>query len=375
MEHCRAAERALVTSLILGDADACDFTGRLRASDFADPAAGLLFEVALASGRAAGEIGRELPVLLRREGVLRSDGYPLSELLSWMPQVPTPAHPNAWAALVVAGSLARQVQASGIRLVQCAERAHECGGGPGRVLAMAEAQRAAVRSALRRWHELPASWRDSLPPGVVAAGSVLPSSTVPPQAHGGASAGRERELLAGLAAAPKLLGRIPWLRESDFSEPSCGVVFGALRRLHEFGHPVDAITLALATSRTEPVPGIESPAAVAAALRPEQAFPSAVPFLARQVLERGIVTAAKQVGEDLVGLARGSSAEAGLGAPMLAAATERLEQLRPHHLRLHNAKQASASVRSSVRSPVGITPATCQLPAPARPDVLDRSAG
>jgi hypothetical protein len=314
--------------------------------------------------------------LLRRQGVLRSDGYPLSELLGWMPQVPTPAHPTAWAALVVAGSLARQVEASGVRLVQCAERALECGGGPGRVLAMAEAQRATLRSAVRRWNDLPALWRDSLPPSEAVPDPATQVPAMAPQAPGEcASAGRERELLAGLVAAPKLLGRIPWLRESDFSDPPCGVVFGALRRLYEFGHPVDAITLALATSRTEAVAGVESPAEVAAALRPEQAFPSAVPFLARQVLERAIVTATRQAGEDLVGLARGSSADAGLGAPMLAAATARLEQLRPHHLRLHNAKLAIADARSSVRAPVRVTPAIRQLPAPGRPDVLDRTVG
>ena len=375
MEHCRAAERALITSLILGDADPAELKGRLRASDFADPAAALLFEAALASGRAGGATGQELPALLRRQGVLRGDGYPLSELLSWMHRVPTPAHPTAWAALVVAGSLARQVQASGVRLLQCAERAHECGGSPGRVLAMAEAQRAALRSALRRWNELPAPWRDTLPRNDVVAASVHPAPAGAPQADGDwASAGRERELLAGLVAAPKLLGRIPWLRESDFSDPACGDVFGALRRLREFGHPVDAITLALATSRTAGVAGAESPAEVAAALRPEQAFPSAVPFLARQVLERGIVTAAKQVGEHLVGLASGSSADAGPGAPMLTAATARLEQLRPQHLRLHNAKQASARVRSYVR-PVRSAPATQQGLTTGRPDALDRSAG
>jgi hypothetical protein len=291
-----------------------------------------------------------------------------------MPRVPTPVHPTAWAALVVAGSLARQVQASGVRLRQCAERAHECGR-PGWVLAMAEAQRAALRSALRRWNDLPAPWRDSLPPNDVVAASVSPGTAVAPQAVGDwAGAGRERELLAGLVAAPKLLGRIPWLRESDFSDPACGVVFGVLRRLHEFGHSVDAITLALATSRTERVAGVESPAEVAAALRPDQAFPSAVPFLARQVLERGIVTAVRQAGEDLVGLARGSVADASPGAQMLTAATARLEQLRPHHLRLHNAKQASAPVRSSVR-PVRSAPATRQGLTTGRPDALDRSAG
>jgi hypothetical protein len=76
MEHSRAAEQALVTALVLGEADPRDLTGRVRVSDVTDPAAAVLFEAAL-HAEPTRPVADQLPVLLRREGRLRSDGYPI----------------------------------------------------------------------------------------------------------------------------------------------------------------------------------------------------------------------------------------------------------------------------------------------------------
>jgi hypothetical protein len=47
MEYFRAAERALVTALVLGDADPLEFSGRLSAADFTDPAAAVIFRAVM----------------------------------------------------------------------------------------------------------------------------------------------------------------------------------------------------------------------------------------------------------------------------------------------------------------------------------------
>lgn len=206
MEHFRAAERLLVTALVLGQADRADLAGRVRSADFTDPAAGVLFDVVMQP-----EVGpwcpEDLPVVLQRREMLRQDGYPISHLLEWMSRLPVPIHPEAWATLVVAGTLCRQVHASGVRLQQCADAALEGRHAPGRVLAEVAAQHAALASSRNRWERLPARWRDTLPPN-----RFIPA--LPPHPRPGAGggepegAGRERELLAGLVAAPQLLGRM-----------------------------------------------------------------------------------------------------------------------------------------------------------------------
>ena len=115
IEHCRPAERAVVAALALGLMDAREFAGRLHPSDFTDPAAGECFAAALESPLPASS-SHVLPELLRRRGRLRGDGYPVRELLEWLPLLPAPVHPEAWATLIVAGSLGRVAQACGLRL-------------------------------------------------------------------------------------------------------------------------------------------------------------------------------------------------------------------------------------------------------------------
>src|SRR5688572_26739540 len=110
MDLSRAAEAVLVSALVLGGADPADRSAGVRPGDFTDPAAAVMFEVALGAGRSAGpKAVADLPQVLRAEGLLRRDGYPISSLLEWIPRLPTPVHPEAWATLIVAGALARQV--------------------------------------------------------------------------------------------------------------------------------------------------------------------------------------------------------------------------------------------------------------------------
>jgi replicative DNA helicase len=340
MEHFRAAERALVAALVLGDADRLELSGRLRESDFTDPAAAVLFRVAMDAERPI--VATELPGLLQRQGLLRRDGYPLSELLDWLPRLPVPVHPEAWATLIVAGTLARQVNASGVRLLQAVEIGREGTWPVGKVLAMAEAQRASLASGCHRWEALPARWRDTMPSRSVLApaaleriGLELAHELTEPELERGA--GRERVLLAGLVAAPQLLGRIPWLRDEDFTDPACGSVYGAIRRVHERGGAVDIVTLPALCDGSQVGWSGQSPAEVARELRPDAAVPTTVPFLSRMVLGDALLRGVERTGRELVALAEAPAGAGGLGSGLLTAAQDRLEALRPFAARWEEA--------------------------------------
>lgn len=370
MDLSRAAERALVSALVIREADPTDLSGRLRPEDFTDPCAALLFDAALDAGRSGGlKAVADLPRVLRAQGALRRDGYPISPLLEWMPRLPAPAHPEAWATLIVSGALTRQVQASGVRLLQSVDAAKEHAHGPGRVLAMAAAQRAAVSSAVRRWDELPAQWRASLP----AAAEPQRVATGPDDRRGEpAGSAREQVLLAGLVAAPQLIGRLAWLDGTDFSDRACGKLFGTLRRLHEFGYSVDVVTLAAAADPAPAGPDGLSPASLAASLRPEHAFPTQVPFLARQVLADSVIERARVVGEDLLECSAFPSTRTTCGTPVsLTVARDRLDSLRPQAVRVENAYADTRPPTEGARR----LPVTRSLTRTPPAVCLDRHAG
>ncbi|MCW2599483.1 MAG: helicase DnaB [Frankiales bacterium] len=350
MEHCRAAEHALVAALVMGAADPAELSGRLRPSDFSDPAAGLLYGTILQAPAASGPRG-DLPQLLRARDALRSDGYPVSELLGWLPQLPVPAHPDPWATLIVSGSLARQVSQSGSRLVQVSESAlsEDPVGGASRVLAFVVAQRAAIHSAERRWEDLPLSWRQTVPAVNAGARESNALSGAPyPGSSGGL--GVERELLSGLVAAPMLLDRMRWLRAEDFTDPGCGAVFTAVTDLRQAGAPIDLVTLtASVASGTVAISGsapasramAEGPAnlvELCGSLDPAAAFPGSVEFLARRVLSTAVVGHAGQAGEELQRLAAAPATEGGAGAPLFASALRRIQAVVERGERWHESR-------------------------------------
>jgi replicative DNA helicase len=368
MEHCRAAERALVAALVMGQVEPSELAGRLHPLDFTDPAAGACYAAALDAPATAGLV-LDLPERLRRRAALRPDGYPISELLEWLPALPVPAHPEAWATLVIAGAMGRVVQACGTRLVQATVDPAGVRSEAGRVLTMAAAQRAALHGALRRWEALPSAWRDTLP---LRTPDAAPG---PPTRSAGDPAARvlEREVLAGLVAAPALLDRIPWLRAGDFTDPGVAEVFAAARQLHGAGRPVDLIALSAhlapadeRDARTAPPPSAASPApsaadAVCAELRPEQALLATVPLLARRLVEDAAGREAHAAGQALVTLAAAPGSAGGWGRGVLDAALQRLDGLRPYAERLEQAhRPAMPRGRDRAR------PAPVRLAAPGR---------
>ncbi|MDP3713733.1 MAG: DnaB-like helicase N-terminal domain-containing protein [Mycobacteriales bacterium] len=347
MEHFRAAERALVSALVLGNADRLELSGRLRESDFTDPAAAVLFRVAMDAERPIA--AADLPAALQRQGLLRRDGYPLSELLDWLPRLPVPVHPEAWATLIVAGTVGRQVNAAGVRLLQAVDIGREGTWPVGKVLAMASAQRASLASGFHRWEDLPAKWRDTMPclpvPDSAAAERSVPEHVAEvSEAELARGAGRERVLLAGLVAAPQLLGRIPWLRDEDFTDPACGSVFEAVRRVHERGGAVDVVTLPALCDGSQRGWSGQSPSEVARALRPDAAVPTTVPFLSRMVLGDALLRGVERAGRELVALAEAPASAGGVGSGLMTAAQTRLEVLRPFATRWEEATRPSRMI-------------------------------
>lgn len=358
MEQTWAAERALVSALVLGQVHPAELSGLVRVSDFGDPAAGLIFEVA--THAPAGSL-EALPRLLSARGALRSDGYPVSHLLEWLPTVPVPVHPPAWGALVVAGALSRLVEQSGVRLVQASDTADRAGE-VARVLAVAAAQRAAVHGAYRRWQDLPARWRASVPTGLSAA-TPAPEPTGGEMWAGPSVREIESELLAGVVAAPRQLDRLTWLRAGDFADRDCGQLFDAVRGLHDAGRPVDLVTVAASfpplggPAQPGQLPAIE-PAQMCAELRPHMSVPAWVPVLARQVLSASVLREADQTGQRLMWLASGR-AGVGLGRPMLERALSRIDELGEPAARWQQSRdplgaQPSSSDRPRTREQSGL---------------------
>jgi hypothetical protein len=356
--HGRDAEHALVAALVLGQAEPADLSGRLAGRDFFDPAAGLIFDTILTAaraGRGTDAAGRftQLPSMLRAAGELRSDGYPIRPLLDWLPTVSVPAHPQAWAALVVASALGRQVEAAGLRLRQAANAYGDLPWGAGRVLAVAAGQRAAVHSALMRWEELPAAWRHSIqlsPQGV----------PVPEVAHAEASLSGdellvERELVAGVVAAPALLDQLRWLQPRDFADPATGQLFATVRQLHTERRPIDLVTVAASlplsgpaeptvgastNGPTTPVPA-EVVLEVCRSLQPHRVFPGMVPWLARQQLESSLLREADRTGLRLAALAATPVEVGGLGGPVLRQAVRELDEFTDESRRLEAAQRVA----------------------------------
>jgi hypothetical protein len=366
-----------VAALVLRHADPRRLAGRLRPEDFADPAAGLIFQTVM-NGAAAGRPvdPSALPAMLRAAGELRSDGYPIRPLLDWLPTVSVPAHPDAWAGLVIAGSLTRQIEAAGVRLQQASSGYRDLLWGAGRVLAVAAAQRATVHQALVRWEGLPGSWRHAVSSTLQAVPATSNQLSLRPAV---AATHEERlleqELLAGLVAAPALLDQVRWLHPRDFAEPGCGHLYSALRQLHLEGRPIDLVTVAASLpaslSSTPALDGrlgsptgppseslVETePAAlqVCRALQPHRAFPGIVPWMARQQLESSLLRAAELTGQDLVAIASSPTVVGGLGGPVLRVAVNRLDDFTDEGRRLEAAQRTAPPSDDPRPEPTTIT--------------------
>ena len=391
MESCRAAEHALIAALVLGAADPAEFSGRVRGGDFTDPAAGLLFEVVMdAPSRQLAGLGEGLPRLLRAREQLRGDGYPLRQMLEWLPRLPVPARPGPWAGLVVAASVSRVVGQCGVRLMQASETSLTSQAyGAGRVLAVAAAQRAAVHAAGRRWQGLPTSWRDAVPePGaapLVDSGPGAGGRQWAAARAWSAASGVDCELLSAVVAAPVLVERLGWLRPEDFTDPGCGELYATVRTLHGSGRPVDVITLAAAL---EAAPGGATGPRGAAAAAGEQGWlgvdpllgqPAMAELLARQLMTVAVLSDAHAAGAQLRDAAGAPATAAGADLEVVGQALRRLDQLaergrRWQQAHVHPGRGNARPHLQADRSLALVRPATA-LATPGPGTRADRAAG
>lgn len=142
-------EYATVGGLLLAPATLREVDRWLRPDDFALSPARLTYSLMLAMD------ARKVPVdpvtvqaELRRQGLLRRDGYPTMELVRMVESVPVPASTAYYGRLVLADSISRGVEAIGKRLVQLGSNPRE----PGDLFAVVTEQLRAVDAARRRWN-------------------------------------------------------------------------------------------------------------------------------------------------------------------------------------------------------------------------------
>lgn len=291
MQDAELAEQALVAVLALEPARVREVWGWLSPADFGVPPAALIFARLLelqTSGRCdpAG-----LPELLRSRGELRGDGYPMSLLLRWWDTAPAPGHVAAYGRLVVAGQVARQLTAAGVRLVQVAE-----GDRPARALSIVRVQRALLTAALRRLESLPGAeaTRATAPaPAAVDARGAVAAAT--PEVE-------EAELVTVGATllSPHAARLALWLTPSDFESAELGGVFATAVAMRADGRAVDRVTVNAelrARGRLVPVELLD---------RAEGAVPvaGAVAFYARRVLSASVQRQVRTAGFTLAELGK-----------------------------------------------------------------------
>ena len=113
------AEHATVGALLLAPGELRQVAGWLLPEDFTRPVCGEVYGVV---ARMAGEGQPVDPVTvlaeLRRQGRLRSDGYPTMELVRMVEAVPSPLSVGYYGRLVLEAAVFRRVEQAGTRLVQ-----------------------------------------------------------------------------------------------------------------------------------------------------------------------------------------------------------------------------------------------------------------
>ena len=149
MTHELNPEYATVGGLLLAPATLREVDGWLRPEDFAGGPTRLTYSLILAMD------ARKVPVdpvtvqaEMRRQGLVRRDGYPTMELIRMVEAVPVPASTAYYARLVLAESISRGVTAIGERLVQLGSTPRE----PSDLFAAVTEQLRAVDGARRRWN-------------------------------------------------------------------------------------------------------------------------------------------------------------------------------------------------------------------------------
>jgi replicative DNA helicase len=176
-------EYATLGGLLLAPATLGEVQRWLRPEDFAGSATRLTYSLILAmDARGAPVDPVTVQAEMRRQGLLRRDGYPTMEIIRMVEAVPVPAATAYYARLVLSESIARGVQRLGRRLEQLGSTPRE----PEDLFGAVADQLRAVDAVRRRWN--------------LASGQEVPELP----------AGRSREPVALKQALAEL--DLPWRR-------------------------------------------------------------------------------------------------------------------------------------------------------------------
>ena len=256
MSAAQLAEQATLGALLLDPPAVAAVSGWLRAEDFADPWHADVY-TAIRELDAAHERGDAAAVgvaLIDRHGYRVADAPRLLDLLQVVPLRPRPRH---YAAMVLEGSLRRQVACQGV-LLEAAALACTIEGVPQVLDAVTAQVEAAVGVAETRWALASRSAATVTPtagrgervvvlPPAVAADRLLTRHPAPAP---GEVAAREVDLVACLIAHPDRVADVSgWLRPDALTAQAWRPVCTALLALHDAGVPIDVVTVAWEVTR------------------------------------------------------------------------------------------------------------------------------
>lgn len=348
-DDVRLAEQALVAGLTLAPEGLPRLVSWLSASDFASPACGLVFSHLLSLHRCARPVTpTSLLEALRARDELRGDGYPVSGLVRWLDRAPAPALLPAYARLTLEAAACRQVEATGVRLVQLAG-----GPEPARALLGAAGRRTGLVEQLRRLQSMPFG---DVPPAPSRGSGVAWNGSVASGADAARRAETDPDLtyaelvtVGSVVLAPASMRRLGrWLQAEDFAAADCGVVFGRVAAMVRDGSPVDRMTVRAELRRRGELDDAHA-ANVLARAEAAVPVPACAPFYARRVLAASVSRRVMTVGESLVRLGRDRRGD---GVAVVTAALAGLDGLGELLRRVCRSRDATGGAAiSEVRGP------------------------
>lgn len=262
MSAAHLAEQATLGAFMLDPPALAEVSGWLRAEDFAHPWHATVYTVIreLDAAHARADAAAVGAALIDRHGYRIAD---VPRLLDVLRSVPPRPRPRQYAAMVLEGSLRRQVACVGV-LLEAAALACTIEGTPQLLEAVTGQVEAAVGVAEARWAvasrattSLSAtSGRREIAvalPSAVGADRLLSRHPLPAP---GEVAEREVDLIACLISHPDRFADVSgWLRPDALTSETWRPVYTAGLHLHEAGQPIDVVTVAWEVTRCSRVHG------------------------------------------------------------------------------------------------------------------------
>lgn len=330
MRPLQLAERALIGSLLLNSADVRRLDW-LRATDFLDAGCAAIYEhIADTVARGETPSAEEVLAQLREDPPeIHHDHIHPGRLAELITQAPLRAHPEIYARIVLEGSIHRQVEQLGVRVLATSDRSPQW--------ILREAQQLAGASQVRLASAEVSGAR--LPETITAAKADLQGI----DSHDSRAA--ECATVSALLYKPSQLPSIrTWLRPADFGSRDCRVAYRAMLDLDHDGAPIDTVTVAWQQQRYV---GKRGQALTVEQLRH---LASAGPIDAEQpgrtVLQASIQRQLRAVGSAMTHAARDATCDA---ADLLADVQQRLGAVADRH-KANGVQHSLPPAQSAMRS-------------------------